>query len=80
MSVLFIRIPKGYIYKQCQSAQWAMDPLKLEMAVVEVAYRRREPLRGAFSGWPPSTEPFHTLCRLFPPGELPCDVSDCPGS
>ena len=80
MSVLFICIPKGNIYKQCQSAQWAMDPLKLPMAMVEVAYRRREPLRGAFSGWQPSIEPFHTPGKLFLRDEPPCDVSSCPGS
>ena len=80
MSVLFIPTPKGYIYKQFQGARWAGGPLTLQLGVVEVAYRHRGPLQGAFSGSPPSIVPFHTPGRLFLHGEPPCDESGCPGS
>ena len=80
MSVLFIPIPKGYIYKQFQGARWAGGPLTLQLVVVEVACRRRGPLRGAFLGLPPSIAPFHTPDKLFLRDEPPCDVSSCPGS
>ena len=80
MSVLFIPTPKGYIYKQFQGARWAGGPLTLQLGVVEVAYRHRGPLQGAFSGSPPSIAPFHTPGRLFLHGEPPCGVSGCPGS